>query len=80
MREYNYDVGKIAEKETLRHHQIILKNRELKEQEQLKYCCLDCGIYCGPRRYYRNKQRCSKCSSKFKRALSKKLNSGGVFK
>ena len=31
------------------------------------FLCIDCRIYCGPRRYNRNLHRCSKCASKFKR-------------
>ena len=50
------------------------------EKKDLKYFCIDCGIYCGPKRYNRNKERCSKCVSKFRRNFrltneKKKLNS-----
>jgi len=37
------------------------------EKEKFDFYCIDCKIYCGPRRYERNLKRCSKCCMKFKR-------------
>ena len=47
-------------------------------KKKIDFYCIDCGIYCG-----RNKERCSKCISAFKRKLyneKKKLNSRKVSK
>lgn len=49
----------------------------IKQKEEMDWFCIDCGIYCGQKRYFRNLKRCSKCITLFKRRLARKnLNSG----